>query len=299
MSHQGAEGMRSFLFVPADSERKLAKGAQTAADALIYDLEDSVAPDNKAAARVTLSGWIKGRPPDPRTWIRVNEPGSRHLLDDLAAVVPLQPTGIVLPKIKGPEDVSVASEYLTMAEAIHGVALGSVRIIAVCTETPAAVLRIAELANSTLPRLAGLMWGGEDLSSCLGASDPRTSAGTWRPIYEHARTQCLLAARLLDVWAIDTVFVDVRNAEGCRQSALEARQDGFDGKVAVHPDQVGAINAAFTPTAEEVERAQRIVSAFEGGQGTVAFEGKMLDLPHLKNARRLLTAVGARQAETR
>jgi len=289
--------MRSFLFVPADSERKLAKGAQTAADALIYDLEDSVAPAQKAAARATLSGWIKSRPADPRTWVRVNEPGSHHLLDDLAAVVPLQPAGIVLPKITGPEDVRVASEYLTMAEAIQGIAVGSIKIIAVCTETPAALLRITELATSKLPRLAGLMWGGEDLSSCLGAADPRTSAGTWRPVYEHARTQCLLAARLLDVWAIDTVFVDVRDGEGCKQSALVARQDGFDGKVAVHPDQVGIINAAFTPTAEEVQRAQRIVSAFEVGQGTVAFEGKMLDLPHLKNARRLLAAVDALRAQ--
>jgi citrate lyase subunit beta/citryl-CoA lyase len=291
--------MRSFLFVPADSERKLAKGAQTAADALIYDLEDSVAPGQKATARALLSGWIRNRPADPRTWVRVNEPGSRHLLDDLAAVVPLQPAGIVLPKITGPMDVRVASEYLTMAEAIQGVPLGSVKIIAVCTETPGAVLRMTDLATSNLPRLAGLMWGGEDLSSCLGAADPRTSAGTWRPVYEHARTQCLLAARLLDVRAIDTVFVDVRDQEGCKQSALQARQDGFDGKVAVHPDQVGVINAAFTPTAAEVERARRIVSAFEEGQGTISFEGKMLDMPHLKNAQRLLTAVAAPQTEAR
>jgi len=289
--------MRSFLFVPADSERKLAKGAHTAADALIYDLEDSVAPAHKAAARVTLAGWIKGRPADRRTWIRVNEPGSRDLLDDLVAVVPLRPAGIVLPKIKGPEDVRAAGEYLTMAEAIQGLAPGSTRIIAVCTETPAAVLRMGELANCALPRLAGLMWGGEDLSSCLGAQDPRTPAGTWRPVYEHARTQCLLAARALDVAAIDTVFVDVRDAEGCRRSALEARHDGFNGKVAVHPDQVGIINAAFTPTPEEVRRAEEIIKAFEGGQGTVAFEGKMLDLPHLRNAQRLIAAAGELKME--
>jgi citrate lyase subunit beta/citryl-CoA lyase len=293
----GVQGMRSFLFVPADSERKLAKGAQTAADALIYDLEDSVAPEQKAAARTTLSDWIKGRPVDTRTWVRVNEPGSRQLLDDLAAVVPLRPCGIVLPKITGPRDVSTASDYLTMAEAIHDIPLGSIRIIAVCTETPEAVLRISDLATARLPRLAGLMWGGEDLSSCLAAADPRTSTGSWRPVYEHARTQCLLAARLLDVWAIDTVFVDVRNPDGCTQSALLARQDGFDGKVAVHPEQVGIINAAFTPTAGEVERARRIVRAFEGSQGTVAFEGKMLDLPHLKTARRLLTAVATMQGQ--
>jgi citrate lyase subunit beta/citryl-CoA lyase len=290
--------MRSFLFVPADSERKLARGAQTEADALIYDLEDSVAPANKPAARVTLSTWIQGRPADRRTWVRVNEPGSRDLLDDLAAVVPSQPAGIVLPKIKGPDDIRATSEYLTMAEAIHGLAAGSIRIIAVCTETPAAVLRIAELANATLPRLAGLMWGGEDLSSCLGASGPRTPAGAWRPVYEHARTQCLLAARLLDVLAIDTVFVDVRDSEGCKRSAVEARHDGFDGKVAVHPDQVGIINAAFTPTTEDIQRARRIVKAFESGQGTVAFEGKMLDMPHLKSARRLLAAAGAPATET-
>jgi citrate lyase subunit beta / citryl-CoA lyase len=291
--------MRSFLFVPADSERKLAKGAQTEADVLIYDLEDSVAPANKPDARLTLSKWIEGRPTDRRTWIRVNEPGSRDLLHDLVAVVPLRPAGIVLPKIKGPDDIRATSEYLTMAEAIHGQAPGNIRIIAVCTETPAAVLRIAELGQSTLPRLAGLMWGGEDLSSCLGASDPRSPAGAWRPVYEHARTQCLLAARLLDVLAIDTVFVDVRDTEGCKRSAVEARHDGFDAKVAVHPDQIGVINAAFTPTTEDIERARRIVKAFECGQGAVAFEGKMLDMPHLKNARRLLAAAGAPLTGTR
>jgi len=290
--------MRSFLFVPADSERKLAKGTQTEADVLVYDLEDSVAPANKPDARITLSKWVKGRPTDRRTWIRVNEPGSRELLDDLAAVVPLQPAGIVLPKITGPEDIRVTSDYLTMAEAIHGLAPGSIRIIAVCTETPAAVLRIAELSDSTLPRLAGLMWGGEDLSACLGGSGPRTPAGAWRPVYEHARTQCLLAARLLDVSAIDTVFVDVRDCEGCKRSALEARHDGFDGKVAVHPDQVGVINAAFTPTTEEIHRARQIVKAFESGQGTVVFEGMMLDMPHLKSARRVLAAAGAPLAGT-
>lgn len=289
--------MRSFLFVPADSERKLAKGAQTAADALIYDLEDSVAPERKATARQTLSGWITGRPSDARTWIRVNEPGSRDILEDLAAVAPLRPSGIILPKIRGPEDVRVTGEYLTMAEVIHGIPACSIRIMAVCTETPAAVLRISELANSVLPRLAGLMWGGEDLSSCLGAGDPRTSTGAWRPVYEHARSQCLLAARMLDVLAIDTLFVDVRDTEGCRQSALQARADGFNAKIAVHPDQVDVINAAFTPTTEEIQRAHQVVQAFAGGQGTVSFEGKMLDLPHLRNARRLLAAAGVAQTE--
>jgi citrate lyase subunit beta / citryl-CoA lyase len=287
--------MRSYLFVPADSERKLAKSALTASDVLIYDLEDSVAADRKTAARATLSEWIRRHPGDPRCWVRINDPASRHLLDDLAAVVRWAPAGIVLPKITGPEDIRLVSDYLTMGEAMQGLAPGSIRIIAVCTETLSAVLRMPQLMNAPLPRLAGLIWGGEDLSSCLGAADPRTAAGAWRPVYEHARTQCLLAARVLDVWAIDTVFVDVRDVEGCRHSAQLARQDGFDGKVAVHPDQVQVINAAFTPTAEELEHAKRIVSAFEHGQGTVAFEGRMLDLPHLKNAQRMLTTAAGLQ----
>lgn len=282
--------MRSFLFVPADSERKLAKARESAADALILDLEDSVLPDRKAAARRLVSAWVAARVGDPRVWIRVNEPGSPALLEDLAAVVPLRPAGIVLPKIRGPEDVRSLSDYLTMAEAIHGAPSGGIRIIALCTETPAALLRIEQLATAALPRLAGLMWGGEDLSSALGADEPRAPDGSWRPVYQHARTQCLLAARVLDVMAIDTVFVNVRDTEGCLRSALEARRDGFDAKAAIHPDQVAVINAGFTPTPAECARAQRIVAAFEAGAGAILFEGRMLDIPHLKAARRVLAA---------
>jgi citrate lyase subunit beta/citryl-CoA lyase len=282
--------VRSFLFVPADSERKLSKAAQSAADALVLDLEDSVLPAQKAAARHTLTAWLRGRDPGGRHWIRVNEPGSLGQLDDLAATVPCRPAGIVLPKIRGPEDVRVVGDYLTMAEAIHGVPPGSIKIIAVCTETPSALMRISELAQAILPRLAGLMWGGEDLSSSLGAEGPRAPDGSWRAAYQYARIQCLLAARVLDVKAIDTVYVDIRDPEGCRRSALEARTDGFDAKIAIHPDQVPVINEAFTPTDEEVLRAERIVKAFEHGAGAITFEGKMLDIPHLKAARRLLGA---------
>jgi citrate lyase subunit beta/citryl-CoA lyase len=285
--------MRSFLFVPADSERKLAKAAQTQADVLVLDLEDSVLPAQKPAAREMLAGWLRAGGTDARNWIRVNEPGSPELLADLAAIVPLRPAGIVVPKIRGPEDLQVIENYLTMAEAIHGLTPGSIKVVAVCTETPLAVLRASELAAAKLPRLAALMWGGEDLSSALGAADPRAPDGSWRSVYQHARTQCLLAARALDIMAIDTVYVDVRDSEGCRRSALEARADGFDGKVAVHPDQVTVINAAFTPTQAELDRARRIITAFEAGQGAVAFEGKMLDIPHLKAARRLIASSAA------
>jgi len=280
--------MRSFLFVPADDPRKLAKAAQSAAHALVLDLEDAVLPERKAAARTLLAEWAAPGDAAARLWVRINEPDSAAQLEDLAAVTPLRPVGVVLPKIRGPEDIGVVSHYLDMAETIHGIPRGSIKIIAVCTETPSAVLRAHELAQFRCPRLAGLMWGGEDLSSALGADDPRTADGGWRPMYQHARNQCLLTARALDVLAIDTVYVDVKNAEGCRRTALEARADGFDAKIAIHPDQAVIINEAFTPTAEQRDRAQRIVEAFAAGRGAVLFEGRMLDIPHLKAARRLL-----------
>jgi citrate lyase subunit beta / citryl-CoA lyase len=280
--------MRSLLFVPADNEHKMEKAWATAADAVIFDLEDAVLPDRKVLARTTLGGFLSARPLSERHWIRVNGPESSDLLLDIAAVAPWRPTGIVLPKIRGPEDVTAVDHYLTMAEAIHGVEGGSIKIMAVCTETPLAVLRMADIATIQCSRLAGFIWGGEDLSSALGAKDPRTTDRRWRPVYEHARTQSLLAAHALGVMAIDTVYVDIRDADGCRQSAVAAREDGFSGKIAIHPAQVEIINAAFTPLPAEVDEARRIIAAFDGGAGTVNFEGRMIDIPHLKAARRLI-----------
>lgn len=280
--------MRSMLFVPADSERKMAKALGTPADALIFDLEDAVLPSRKAEGRQTLVSFLAGRDPSPRYWIRINGPETPELLQDLAAVTRLAPAGIVLPKLRGPEDLLRVDHYLAMAEALHGLAAESVRIVAVCTETPECVLRMGELAQVRCPRLAGLMWGGEDLSSALGAASPRNPDGSWRSVYAHARAQCLLAAHALSVMAIDTVYVDIRDSDGCARSATQARADGFTGKIAVHPDQVDVINAAFTPSPEELERATRIIAAFAGGAGAIQFEGQMLDVPHLKAARRLL-----------
>ncbi len=285
--------MRSMLFVPADSERKIEKSISTRADALIFDLEDAVLPDRKPSARATLKTFLSEREHSSRYWIRVNGPESSDLLADLAAISQLKPAGIVLPKIRGPEDIALVDRYLTMAEAIHGFDAGSIKLIAVCTETPIAVLRMSEIARVQCGRLAGLMWGGEDLSSALGAASPRAPDGSWKSVYTLARSQCLLAAHSLSVLAIDTVFVDIRDNAGCARSAAEARADGFTGKIAVHPDQVDAINDAFTPLPAELERARQIVAAFAGGAGAVAFEGQMLDVPHLKAARRLLQAAGA------
>jgi citrate lyase subunit beta/citryl-CoA lyase len=280
--------MRSLLFVPADSERKLKKGTEAGADALVLDLEDSVLPGRKSAARAMLAEYLLGIADRSRMWVRINDLLSGEILKDLAAVVPLSPRGIVLPKIRGPEDLDVVGHYLDMAEAMNGISTGSIAMLAVCTETPTAVLRMAELTAIQRPRLRGLIWGAEDLSSAMGAGDPRLPGGAWRAPYEHARIQCLLASHALGVEAIDTVHVDFKDLEGCRRISEVARFDGFTGKVAIHPDQVAVINAAFTPSVAEIAYAKQVVAAFESGLGAVSIDGKMLDVPHLKAARRTL-----------
>lgn len=285
--------MKSLLFVPADSERKLAKAAGAGADALALDLEDSVLPDRKPAARAMLAEYARSYRGSSQLWVRVNDLASGELLKDLAAAVPLAPVGIVLPKIRGPEDLDVVSHYLDMAEAIAGLPVGSVAMLALCTETPSAVLRMGELIQRPRPRLRGMLWGGEDLSAALGAGDPRAPDGSWRPMYEYARSQCLLACHALEIEALDTVYVDFKDPEGCRRHSEAARYDGFTGKIAIHPDQVPLINAAFTPSAAEIAHARRVVAAFASGVGAVALDGKMLDVPHLKGAQRMLRSLAA------
>lgn len=285
--------MRSLLFVPADNERKLAKAEFCGADALVFDLEDSVLPERKPAARRMLAEYLSSYRGSSQVWIRINDLTSGELLKDLAAAVPMGPLGIMQPKIRGPEDLEIVSHYLDMAEVQAGREAGSMGMLAVCTETPSAVLRMGELIGRRLPRLKGMLWGGEDLSSAIGAGDPRAPDGSWRPVYEYARTQCLLACHALEVEALDTVYVDFRDPEGCRRNSEAARYDGFTGKVAIHPDQVAVINAAFTPSDDEIAQARRVIAAFASGAGAVSLDGKMLDIPHLKGARRLLASVGA------
>jgi citrate lyase subunit beta/citryl-CoA lyase len=285
--------MRSMLFVPADSERKLAKAAAAGADALILDLEDSVLPERKPAARLLAHEYLKGSAERGRLWVRVNDLRTGELLKDLAATVPAGPAGIVLPKILGPEDIETVTHYLEAMEASYGLTAGSIAILALVTETPAAMLRMADLLKQPLPRLKAVAWGAEDLSSVLGAGNPRTPEGAWRPMYEQARLQCILAAHALQVEAIDTVYVDFRDSEGLRHSCEAARYDGFTGRIAIHPDQVAVVNEAFTPTEAERVLARRIVAAFASGAGAVSLDGKMYDIPHLKAAQRLLRSVNA------
>jgi citrate lyase subunit beta/citryl-CoA lyase len=280
--------IRSMLFVPGDSERKLARASGTAADALILDLEDSVLPAHKAKARGLVREYLDACSDRSRLWVRVNDLRSGELLSDLAAIVGAAPAGIVFPKIYGPEDVDALRHYLDALEVAYGVAAGALSLAVLVTETPAAVLRLGDLVSRPQPRVSALMWGAEDLSSALGAQDPRAPDGSWRPTYEYVRSQCILAAHALGVEAIDTVFVDIRDAAGLRSACETARHDGFTGKIAIHPDQVPIINAAFSATEKELAAARRIVAAFESGAGAVSIDGKMYDIPHLKAARRLL-----------
>ena len=277
---------RSFLFVPADSERKVEKAAGIGADALILDLEDAVVPDARPAARQLAAEYLKGR---DNVWVRVNPVDTEDCEADLEAVMASAPAGIILPKPRHARDAVKLSERIDVLENHHGIEHGHTRIIALCTEHPEALLTLHSYVG-TVPRLAGLSWGAEDLSAAVGATTNRSTKGEWLPPYEMARSMCLFAAAAAEVAAIDTVFTDFRDDEGLLRYAANARRDGFSGMLAIHPDQVEPINAAFSPSAEEIEHAQRIVELFEQnpGVGTVGLEGKMIDRPHLVQAQRLL-----------
>jgi citrate lyase subunit beta / citryl-CoA lyase len=277
---------RSYLFVPADSERKLAKAGDAGADALILDLEDAVGADAKPAARQMAADYAHGR---DNIWVRVNPVDSAYWEADLEAIIPSQPAGIVLPKPRHARDAVRLSEHIDVLENHHNLEHGQTRIIALCTEHPEALFTLHSYVG-TLPRLAGLSWGAEDLSAAVGAATNRDASGNWLPPYELARSLCLLAAGAAEVAAIDTVFTDFRDREGLVTYAGNARRDGFAGMLAIHPAQVEIINRAFEPTAEEIERARRIVELFETnpGAGTVGLDGVMIDQPHLIQARQLL-----------
>jgi citrate lyase subunit beta/citryl-CoA lyase len=285
--------MRTLLFVPADSERKLAKAVASGTDALAIDLEDAVLPARKPAGREMLVEFAKSYDGAAELWVRVNDLTSGEILRDLATIAKVAPKGILLPKIRDRQDVETVQNYLSMAEEMGGLAPGSIQILAIATETPQIIMNMPGLAAKRPERLVGLIWGAEDLSSAIGAGDPRQADGSWRPAYHQVRNQCLFAAHAMEVAALDTVFVDFRDPEGCRRSAEMARYDGFTGKIAIHPDQIPIINAAFTPTEAEIAFAHRVITAFEGSAGSVSIDGKMFDVPHLKAARRMLEVAAA------
>ncbi len=281
--------LRSMLFIPADSEKKLSKVDACGADAVILDLEDAIAPENKPLARKLATDFMKERPPIGRKvqlWVRVNAFDTGLTLDDLAAVIPAVPDGIVHPKTDGPDCLRKMSHYLDALEAAHGIAPGSIKILPVATETAVAPFHLGGFATAGLDRLLGLTWGAEDLAAAIGASTNKGADGNWSFTYKMVRSLTLLAAHATGVQAIETLYVDFKDDEGLRASCRAARAEGFSGRMAIHPAQVAGINESFMPSADEVNHALRILEVFAAnpGAGTVALDGKMIDIPHLKQA---------------
>jgi citrate lyase subunit beta/citryl-CoA lyase len=288
--------LRSLLFVPADSERKLAKGLGSPADALILDLEDAVAPSRKDGARHTATEFIAANATamNARLFVRVNPFDTGLTMADLAAVVVPGLAGIMLPKTNSAADLVRLSHCLDALEAKAGLPPGQIAVLPVATETAQAMLTMGSYAAlSPLARLAAVTWGAEDLSSAVGAMTNRDENGSYSPLYELAAAMCLCAAAAASVPAIDTVYVDFRDAEGLQAACRTSRRRGFRGRLAIHPDQVALLNEAYSPSAAELAHAQRIVDAFAANPdaGALSIDGAMIDMPHLIQARRTLASV--------
>lgn len=286
--------LRSFLFIPGDSQKKLAKVDDCQADAVILDLEDAVSPASKGLAREMVAEFLGNRPAKGRPiqlWVRINPLDSGLVLDDLVAIIKGAPDGILQPKTNGPADVRTLSHYLDALEVHSGIVPGAVKIIPVATETARAPFSLGDYADAGLERLAGLTWGAEDLSAAIGASTNLSANGQWAFTYQLVRSMTLMAAHAAGVPAIETVYVDFKDTDGLRSACRSARSEGFGGRIAIHPAQVVGINESFSPTDDEVEFARRVVAAFGADDviGTVGIDGKMYDIPHLKAAKRVLS----------
>lgn len=283
--------LRSLLFVPADSEKKLAKSKSSPADALILDLEDSVAPENRVRARGLAREFLQERN-SQAIWVRINPVGSSDFVADMAAVVAAAPAGLIVPKPDGPQDLLTLDAHLLTLETQAGLPQRSILLLPVATETPTAVLSLKDY-RSPPPRLAGLSWGAEDLSAALGAAMNRDENGEFLFIHKMVRAMTLIAAKAAGVDAIESVHADFRDRAGLERAARLAQREGFSGMMAIHPEQVAPINAAFTPSAADIEHAKNVVAAFAAGAGVASLDGKMLDQPHLKQARHVLALASA------
>lgn len=284
--------MRSWLFVPGDSERKLAKGRASGADVLILDLEDSVAAERKAAARGLVRDYIASEVAQqdrPQLYVRINPLTTEGWQTDLEEVMRVAPDGIMLPKSRSGEDVQHLALALSHAEQANGRPDGSTRILAIATEVAVSVLNLPSYLDAST-RLIGLTWGAEDLSAEVGASSARDADGAYTSPFRLARDLTLFTAVAARIEPIDTVFVNFRNANGLAVECAEAARDGFSGKMAIHPDQVDAINRAFRPRDEDIARAREIVRLFAENPdaGVIGRAGEMLDRPHLLKAQRLI-----------
>ena len=284
--------MRSLLFVPADSGSKLDKAMACGADAVIVDLEDSIVPERKDAARAAALDFLKragSAKQRPRLLVRINGLDTGMTDADLEAIVAGKPDVIVFPKAEGAASVIHLDAKLTAREAIAGVPEGQIKILAQAVESSAGLFAAGTFRDAS-PRLIGMTWGPEDLSAELGAEANRDAHGELTEPYRLARSVCLYAAAAAKLPAIETVFVDYRNSDGLRRDTEAARRDGFAGRLAIHPAQVPVINEVFTPTAAQIEKAKAVIAAFaaQPGAGAVGIDGKMYDRPHLARAQALL-----------
>lgn len=284
--------MRSWLFAPGDSERKMTKASDSAADIVLLDLEDSVSPENKPAARTAVADFLKTREDKHRIWVRVNPLRSGEIEADLDAIMGAAPGGLFLPKAEGKADVEALDAMLTIREAEYGIQNRSTHVAALVTETPKAMFHCGDYEGA--PRLIAMSWGAEDLSSALGSRVQHQADGSYMPMYEMARNLCLLGAVAAGCAPIETVMPEFRDLDKLRERALMVRGQGYRGMLAIHPAQVDVINEAFTPSAEEIAHARAIVQAFADnpGAGTAGLDGQMLDRPHLALAERLLAEAG-------
>ena len=288
--------MRSLLFVPADGGAKLDKATASGADAVIIDLEDSIAPERKERARDAALEFLKAanaQKQRPRLLVRINGLDTGMTDADLDAVVPGQPDAIVFPKAEGGSTVVHLDAKLTAREAIAGLPEGGIKILAQAVES-AAGLFAAGTYRGASARLIGMTWGPEDLSAELGAQTNRDTQGHLTEPYRLARNICLYGAAAAKLPAIETVYVDFRNSEGLRRDTQDALRDGFSGRLAIHPAQVAVINEVFTPTPEQIAKAKAVMAAFaaQPGAGAIGIDGKMFDRPHLIRAQNLLARIG-------
>ena len=284
--------MRSLLFVPADGGPKLDKAFASGADAVILDLEDSIAPERKETARKAAFDFLKSaglKKDRPRLLVRINGLDTGMIDADLDAIVAGSPDAVLFPKAEGGASVTHLDAKLTAREAVAGLPEGAIKILAQAVESAAGFFLAGSFRDASA-RLIGLTWGPEDLSAELGAEANRNADGALTEPYRLARSLCLYAAAAAKVPAIETVYVDFRNTEGLRRDTEFARRDGFSGRLAIHPAQVAAINEVFTPSAEQIAKAKAVVAAFaaQPGAGTIGIDGKMYDRPHLIRAQALL-----------
>lgn len=283
--------MRSMLFVPADSERKLAKSVASPADALILDLEDSVAADRRPIARQMAAAYIpEARKAGARAklYVRINPLDGPDWEADLDGVMAAAPDGIILPKPHSGEDVHRLSIALGHAESRNGIATGATRVLPIATEVPISVLQMHSYIGSS-ERLVAMSWGAEDLAAVIGSLANRDETGALTSPYRLVRDLCLITAVAAGIEPIDTVFTNFRDTAGLVAESQAAKRDGFTGKIAIHPDQVAPINEVFTPSAAEIDHARKVAAAFAtGGTGVASLDGMMLDMPHLKLAQRVL-----------